>query len=92
VERGAAPKALRREAAGVASVRATANERVAPPGRSAFDLAFALVIALWALAVALALTTGAEWWFFSFCVVATTVAAVFGILDSTAFRQKRRQR
>lgn len=82
------PQALRREAAGHASGNATANERVTPPRRSAFDLAFALVVALWALAVALALTTGAEWWFFSFCVVVTLAVALFGVLGSTGFRHQ----
>jgi hypothetical protein len=70
----------------------TQREAVAPRGRSAFDLGFALIVALWSLAVALALTTGATWWFFGFCVVATTAVLLFGLLDSPAFRQKSRQR
>jgi hypothetical protein len=94
VERGAPTETLPRGGFGVASVKATpafVDTRVrdgdVPRRRSAFDLAFALVIALWALAVALALTTGAEWWFFGSCVVVTTAVAVFGLLASSGVRQ-----
>lgn len=92
VERSTPTTNLPRGGFGVASVSA----RSAPVGssdgaplrrRSAFDLAFALVLALWALAVALALTTRAEWWFFGFCVVVTVAVALLGLLDS-GFRQK----
>lgn len=95
VERGSPTETLPRGGFGVASVKATpayVDNRVSDGDvlrrRSAFDLAFAVVVALWALAVALALTTGAKWWFFGFCVVATTAVLLFGLLDSPGFRQK----
>jgi hypothetical protein len=65
----------------VGSASVAASDGAALRRRSAFDLAFALVVALWALAVALALTTGAAWWFFGFCVVVTVAVALFGLLD-----------
>jgi hypothetical protein len=98
VERGAPTETLPRGGFGVASVKATpafvdtrVRDGAVPRRRSAFDLAFALVIALWALAVALALTTGAEWWFFGSCIVVTTAVALFGLLASSGVREERGQ-
>jgi hypothetical protein len=95
VERGAPTETLPRGGFGVASIEAApafvdtgVSDGDMVRRRSAFDLVFALVIALWALAVALALTTGAEWWFFGFCVVVTTAAALFGLLAPSGFRQE----
>jgi hypothetical protein len=86
LERGAPRRTLPRSAAvGVASQRAkldvrheTADDEADP----VFDIAFVLVIGLWGIGVALALTRGAEWRFFAFCVVVTVAVALFGLLDS----------
>jgi hypothetical protein len=94
LERGAPPKTLPRKAAGMAPVRAKRNLPDAAadgPRLSAFDVAFVLVLGLWGIAFALALTTGAHWWLFVLCSVATAAALLFGLLDSTAFRPQRRQ-
>lgn len=93
-ERGATPKAKRRQAARAAPVetknRPQLNE-TAPRRQSAFDIAFMLVLFLWGIALVLALKTGAQWWLFVLCTAATAGVVLFGLLDSTALENKSRQ-
>jgi hypothetical protein len=94
-ERDAPRRARRRPAARAAPVETNRRpqvKRAAPRRQSAFDLAFVLVLCLWGIALVLALMTGAQWWLFVLCTAATAGVVVFGLLDSTAFENKSRQR
>jgi hypothetical protein len=90
VERGTRPKTLPRKAAAKTPVRARLNLPEAAADRPrlpAFDLAFVLVLGLWGIAFALALTTGAQWWLFAVCLVATGAVLVFALFDPTFGRE-----
>lgn len=94
-EHDALPNAKGTEAARVAAVQTKRPPQLkesAPRGRSAFDLAFVLVLCLWGVALVLALRTGAQWWLFVLCSAATAGVALFGVLDSTAFERKSGQK
>jgi hypothetical protein len=93
-ERDPPPEAERRPAARVTPVetkRPPQLNEAASRRLPAFDLAFVLVLCLWAFAFVLALKTGAQWWLFVLCTAATVGVALFGLLDSTASARKSEQ-
>jgi hypothetical protein len=95
VERDEPPMAERGQAARMPPVetkRRPQPEGAAPRRQSAFDLAFVLVLCLWGVALVLALMTGAQWWLFVLCTAATAGVVLFGLLDSTAFENRSRQK
>jgi hypothetical protein len=95
IEGDARPKTSPSQAAGVASAGArrdlpasAASDEPERRGRSAFDLAFVLVLGLWGIAFIQALMTGAHWWLFVLCTAATAGVTLFGLLDSTWFKKE----
>jgi hypothetical protein len=87
---------LPREAAGSTPTATVDQRRKAPNAeprrRPLFDLVFLLVVGLWAIAFAVALTAGTQWWLFVLCLAATTAALLFTLWESTAFGQESRER
>jgi hypothetical protein len=87
VELGAGPRTSPRVTVGTVSVRGRldlAGEAAGWLRESAFDVGFAAVLALWGIGLGLALTVGAQWWFFVFCLAATAALLLFGLFDSPA--------
>jgi hypothetical protein len=60
--------------------------------RSAFDLAFVLVLILWGVAIAVALTAGPQWWLFACCLAASVLALLLALYDSAGFREESHDR
>jgi hypothetical protein len=87
---------LPREAAGTMPTVTVELHRKAPSAeqrrRPLFDLAFLLVLGLWGIACAVALTAGTQWWLFVLSLAATTAVLLFALWESTAFGQESREK